>query len=442
MINRFLSFIKVLFKKIKFLLALVFLLGLTTLLTNCSAELSNQHTQYKVEQLLGKVIYGQDGRKQVYEVEAPEIRAWAQSTVVLMKKSKLTLEGETYKLQSSTFGQEMNLCENEPFSREPSAGFCSGFLVAPDVVATAGHCVRSLSDCENTFLIFNYEVGPHGELPTSFSSSQVYSCQDIIKQVLKPGSTDFAVLKLDKPALDRKPLKLRTEGQIQTGDDVVVVGHPSGLPTKITLGGQVRATDHSEFFMANVDTYGGNSGSAVLNLKTGLIEGILVRGEQDFVFENGCYKSKVCEENSCRGEDITRISTAYAFIPGYDHLVPPQDKPTEIFENLNEIEIPDNNETGIESFIYNVSSIQNRKVIVQFKIEHTFIGDLIVKLKTPLNREIILHSRQGGSEDSLIGEIDLTRALANTPAGDYKLTVQDVSKKDTGKLKSWSLQIF
>ncbi|MEK7233144.1 MAG: S46 family peptidase [Elusimicrobiota bacterium] len=33
------------------------------------------------------------------------------------------------------------------------------------------------------------------------------------------------------------------------------------------------------FFVANLDTYGGNSGSAVFNVETNLVEGILLRSE-------------------------------------------------------------------------------------------------------------------------------------------------------------------
>ena len=59
--------------------------------------------------------------------------------------------------------------------------------------------------------------------------------------------------------------------------------------------------------MANLDTYGGNSGSAVFNAKTGLVEGILVRGEQDYVQKGDCRVSNVCPADGCRGEDVTKI---------------------------------------------------------------------------------------------------------------------------------------
>jgi hypothetical protein len=40
------------------------------------------------------------------------------------------------------------------------------------------------------------------------------------------------------------------------------------------------------------------------------VEGILVRGERDYVLDSvsNCYRPKVCKMNECRGEDVTRIT--------------------------------------------------------------------------------------------------------------------------------------
>ena len=52
---------------------------------------------------------------------------------------------------------------------------------------------------------------------------------------------------------------------------------------------------------------------------TGLIEGVLVRGETDFTYRSGggqfCRISYRCANDACRGEDVTKISAASAFIP-------------------------------------------------------------------------------------------------------------------------------
>jgi len=61
------------------------------------------------------------------------------------------------------------------------------------------------------------------------------------------------------------------------------------------------------WFTADLDTYGGNSGSPVFNARTHEVDGILVRGEMDFEFHSGCQKSKRCGKNDCRGEEVTHI---------------------------------------------------------------------------------------------------------------------------------------
>ena len=110
-------------------------------------------------------------------------------------------------------------------------------------------------------------------------------------------------------------IEIRKEGAIANGTAITVIGHPSGLPTKISGGANVRSTDQQAYFVANLDTYGGNSGSAVFNTMTREVEGILVRGETDYVSNGTCNVSKVCPTTGCRGEDCTRIAELIDLIP-------------------------------------------------------------------------------------------------------------------------------
>ena len=80
-------------------------------------------------------------------------------------------------------------------------------------------------------------------------------------------------------------------------------------------GANVRDNSPDSFFVANLDTYGGNSGSPVFNQDDDVVEGILVRGETDFVFNGTCVVSNVCPTTGCRGEDVTRTSEFENFIP-------------------------------------------------------------------------------------------------------------------------------
>ena len=72
--------------------------------------------------------------------------------------------------------------------------------------------------------------------------------------------------------------------------------------------------DDEVFFSTNLDTFHVNSGSPVFNFETGVVEGILVRGALDYVFDAASNCSRVntifngCKDKSCALEDVTRIS--------------------------------------------------------------------------------------------------------------------------------------
>ncbi len=65
------------------------------------------------------------------------------------------------------------------------------------------------------------------------------------------------------------------------------------------------------WLIANLDTYGGNSGSAVFNAD-GLVEDILVRGARDYVLDvvNGCFRSN----RIANLEGSEALTTASAFV--------------------------------------------------------------------------------------------------------------------------------
>lgn len=255
-----------------------------------------------------KVIYGRDNRMDLYQLGNSPWRRVAGATVALMKNSKLAYRsGGEMEVKTTNFGLDYNLCSDEPFRDQGTAAFCSGFFVGGDVVMTAGHCIRSESDCGNTSIVFGFALNAAGQYPDRVPSAQVYRCRKIIKSLVSStDGVDYAVIHLDRAVEGVTPVKLRTSGTAQVGQELVVIGHPAGLPTKVAAEGTVRAIQGG-FLVAGLDTYGGNSGSAVFNGETGDVEGILVRGETDFRWRGQCRASNVCEQDDCRGEDVTRI---------------------------------------------------------------------------------------------------------------------------------------
>lgn len=254
-----------------------------------------------------KVIYGKDNRVDVYQVERADIREIADSTVALIPNRSLKNEGNGFfKVIAQKFGVENNLCSDEPFYDQPTAANCSGSLVGEDLIATAGHCVKP-SDCSRYAFVFGYRMLDAKTAPQLIPASEVYSCKQILARELS-SAQDYALVRLDRVVRDHRVLSLQ-KTPVDVHDSVYVIGHPAGLPTKVAGGAQVRKQEGA-FFQANLDTYGGNSGSAVFNSRTNEVVGILVRGETDFVYDRSrqCTMSKKCDDNACRGEDVTNIS--------------------------------------------------------------------------------------------------------------------------------------
>ncbi len=277
------------------------ILALTTLLVSAPILAQNKGM---------KVIYGEDNRLDVFESTNSAYVELAKSTAAMIDGGSLKLlNNEEIEINATTL-QGRGICAHERFSKQITAANCSGFLVAPNVLVTAGHCIRTAADCRNWKWVFDFKVDFAEQGKIVIPSESVYSCKKVISQSLSSVTKDdYAVIELDRKVTDREPLKFRKAGKISKGAPLVVIGHPTGLPTKIADGANVRSLE-TKYFVANLDTYGGNSGSAVFNAKTHEVEGILVRGDTDYVYNRtyGCQVSNVCQNDSCRGEDVTYIT--------------------------------------------------------------------------------------------------------------------------------------
>src|SRR5262249_21611240 len=63
-------------------------------------------------------------------------------------------------------------------------------------------------------------------------------------------------------------------------------------------------------------------------------------------------------------------------------------------------------------------------VKVNVNIAHTYIGDLVVKLRSPEGKEVTLHNREGGSTDNLVLEANPTDFNGLNSKGAWSLIVQ------------------
>ncbi|CAN5616966.1 hypothetical protein BH10BDE1_BH10BDE1_08860 [soil metagenome] len=249
------------------------------------------------------VIYGNDDRLEVYEEKDAAKQILSESVVAIMSSDVVaTNKDGSFTLGGGNYGKDNQLCSTEKFTEQSAPAYCSGFLVADNIIATAGHCVTEAGFCKDAKFVFGFAIDKKGRDPQAVGADDVYGCKAVRHQLQENNGSDFALVELDRPVVGRKALNFAKRAPA-AGDDVFVIGHPVGLPAKIAGGAQVR-NDDKGFFVANLDTFGGNSGSAVFNSKYE-VAGVLVRGENDFVRKGSCYISNKCKDSMCRGEDVT-----------------------------------------------------------------------------------------------------------------------------------------
>lgn len=304
------------------------------------------------------VIYGDDDRVEPYTVTDRKLKKISRSVAAMVSPYSISLKpvdqvstpvsssrswgrGKSPEAQASemtvkgyTLGEggvyvrgyceggycERQVCDSERFHDQLTIAGCTGFLVAEDILVTAGHCVLTNEDCKSTRWVFGFEVEESGSI-AKMTSDDLYECKEIIGRDLgdfrkdKVNYHDYAVLRLNKKVKGRTPIKINKTGKPVIGDEVAVLGHPSGLPQKIAAGAEVKKLDNN-YFYANLDTYGGNSGSPVINLRTYEVEGIVVIGNDDYTSSDplaysSCAVSAVLPDETVQAEIASNISQIF-----------------------------------------------------------------------------------------------------------------------------------
>jgi trypsin-like peptidase len=259
--------------------------------------------------------YGNDDRQEIYELSGDNLED-TDSVVALFHVSQIyDLMDGTSALWTVNYGEDCNLCPSERFREQPIGSFCSGVLVAPDVIATAGHCIKDENIADIRF-VFGYRMLDADTPDLVISNSDIYSGAEVIAwQDDDTTGADWALIRLDRMVENHRIARIRQSGTISDGQAVHIIGFPMGLPLKFAAGASVRDNRYRAVFVANLDAYPGNSGSPVFNSTTHEVEGILVGGEGGELIKQGdCYVTRVCPDDGCSGEYSTRTTEFAEYI--------------------------------------------------------------------------------------------------------------------------------
>ena len=185
-----------------------------------------------------KAIFGKDDRKEWFELGNP-LQSLASATVAMIDRSNLieTPDGYAISPKVKDYRTWAGLCPKVRFAEQPTAADCTGFLVGPDLMVTAGHCVSDQYPCNSYAFVLDYKLTAKDTVTTRFSRDQVRFCAAVVAKSVDP---DWAVVRLDRPATDRSYFHVRKSGDPALGTELAILGYPHGLPVKVAGNSFVR----------------------------------------------------------------------------------------------------------------------------------------------------------------------------------------------------------
>ena len=271
-------------------------------------------------------VFGEDDRLEIKDAEGFE--DFARATAVMVSKKNI-YNDEFYswslreKIQNK-YGRHVKISDDVRFLDQPAIGSCTGFLIAPDILVTAGHCINSMEQAENVVWIFDYtsDLDFINNRKLEFDEENIYEVESIITSKLDDETEDdYAVLKLKRKST-RAPYRFRTSGSVLDGGAINTIGCPKGLPLKFSTNAIVVDNSPSNWFKSDIDSFPGNSGGPVFD-QNGFLEGILVRGAVtydddwsltgDYYYDSSCNCIKTVTWESvkytagCQAHRITSI---------------------------------------------------------------------------------------------------------------------------------------
>lgn len=288
--------------------------------------------------------YGGDSRRDVNNLSnSLDAVSWSRSVVSFIPWDALEPLGpDQHRITAPTLRDRFQVCGFEPFRAQPSAAFCSGFLVGDDLVATAGHCYKATTACEDYAIVFGFAWETTGDNPLIVANQDLYTCEEVVARHVTKMKRDYAVVRLDRAVPDRAPLPIDRDSRAQVDDALTMIGSPSGLPLKIDEGLFVRtAAAGAPTFVTTADAYSRSSGSPII--RNGSVVGLHVAGASDFVkHPSGCYYSRPCADvgtaSGCPGSIELHADVFAADVPALPEpaLQAPADAPPSDEEPVDE----------------------------------------------------------------------------------------------------------
>jgi len=271
-------------------------------------------------------IYGEDNRQDLFEVTDSAILNNADSVVSFWATSWITDNGDgTSSLRLEVYRERDNLCAGVRFSDQYVGRVATGFLVASNIIATAGHVIED-RDLDDLRVVFGFSMlNPDAnQVRSVINNNEIYRLLSIVDSRMVHDDyhwIDWALVRLDRPVYNHGIVSMRRSGEVSENQPLYSIGHSNSLPIKYSSNANVRDNGFDHLFIANLDSSHGASGSPVFNATTHQVEGVLVGSfdheGDDYISDGDCNRPLICPEGSeCIGINCNRVTE-------FSHLIPP-----------------------------------------------------------------------------------------------------------------------
>ncbi|HLT22088.1 MAG TPA: serine protease [Bacteriovoracaceae bacterium] len=236
-----------------------------------------------------------DNKKKVVEITPEQITN-------LLEKQSFTCESVDGKECPDALARLFILNPKEP----TQSGLCSGFLTRSNRLITNAHCVPTIEECLQTYVVVHVQ-----------GDYRVARCQNILKvyqdhKPLPEKALDVAVLELDRHFKELQFFKSSTR-RLNPGDTATawVIDHLNLFEARITeLECILKEKSHS-YIYKNCAAIGGNSGSPITN-EQGQVTSILWGSTtEDFVDELFPLNSRRLLENWTYATDVSLVRSSF-----------------------------------------------------------------------------------------------------------------------------------
>lgn len=258
-------------------------------------------------------ISDKDKRLDIFGIEDEQVKKNADCVAAICSKYNfINTDIEFSILKVRRYREAFNLSTKEVFHDQPIIATVggTGFLVAEDIIATAGHCAKKFN-VTDLRVVFGFKMADSSTPVIRISNDNIYKGVELVHYSYNPKciGLDWALVKLDRK-IEGQTVAALSKRDIFCDQPVYVMGYPYGLPLKYAPGAKVLNVEETHFG-ADLDVYSGSSGSPVFDTITHEVIGMVVKGHfRDFRWTPDGYVSVIYSKSDInfKGPQCIRVS--------------------------------------------------------------------------------------------------------------------------------------